>query len=85
LDLISCTETYHGDVFVVCDAVSSQRPHDRAVALNRLKEAGAVLTTAESLLFDLLRDSTHPDFKTISGLIKAANAKGNEFAADTTL
>lgn len=70
---------------MVCDAVSSQRPHDRAVALNRLKEAGAVLTTAESLLFDLLRDSTHLDFKTISGLIKAANAKGNEFAADTTL
>ena len=70
---------------MVCDAVSSQRPHDRAVALNRLKEAGVVLTTAESLLFDLLRDSTHPDFKTISGLIKAANAKGNEFATDTTL
>ena len=58
------------DVFLVCDAVSSQRPYDRTVAINRLREAGAVLTTTESIIFDLMRDAKHPNFKAISGLIK---------------
>lgn len=58
------------DVFLVCDAVSSQRPYDRTVALNRLKEAGAILTTAESIIFDLMRDAKHPNFKQVSNLIK---------------
>jgi len=70
------------DVCVVCDAVSSQRPHDRAVALERIKAAGATLTTSESAVFDLLRDANHPKFKTISGMLKLANEAPNEFASD---
>lgn len=72
------------DVFVVCDAVSSQRPHDRAAALERLAAAGATMTSAESCLFDLLRSSEHSDFKAVSALIKEANALKNEFSAQTT-
>ncbi len=48
----------------------SHRPYDRTVALNRLKEAGAILTTAESMIFDLMRDAKHPNFKQVSNLIK---------------
>lgn len=73
------------DVFVVCDAVSSQRPHDRAAALERLAAAGATMTSAESCLFDLLRSSEHSDFKAVSALIKEANALENEFSPQTTL
>lgn len=58
------------DVFLICDATSSQRPYDRTIALNRLKEAGAILTTTESIIFDLMRDAKHPNFKQISTLIK---------------
>ena len=73
------------DVFVVCDAVSSQRPHDRATAIERLAAAGATMTSAESCLFDLLRSAEHPDFKAVSSLIKEANALDNEFGGQTTL
>eukprot|EP01040_Poterioochromonas_malhamensis_P010501 gene10501-11432_t len=75
------------DVFVVCDAVSSQRPYDRTVALNRLGAAGAILTTAESLIFDLMKDAKHPNFKQISGLIKRQKDTpgANLFDHQTTL
>lgn len=74
------------DVFVVCDAVSSQRPYDRTVALQTLKEAGARLTTTESVVFALMRDAKHPKFREISGMIKEHNASAaNEFASDKQL
>lgn len=70
------------DVFLVCDAVSSQRPYDRAVALQTLKEAGAKLTTTESIIFALMKDAKHPKFREISGLVKEHNAHTtNEFAS----
>ena len=42
------------DTTIIVDGVSSQRPSDRAVALRRMERAGAVLSTAESTLFQLL-------------------------------
>jgi nicotinamidase-related amidase len=70
------------EVFLICDAISSQRPHDRAVALARMERSGALLHTAESALFDLMRTAEHPDFKTVSGLIKESNLLPNAFAND---
>lgn len=70
------------DVFVVCDAVSSQRPHDRAVALKRLEAAGCVLTTSESALFELMNTSEHPNFKALSALLKQYNKEPNDIAND---
>lgn len=61
------------EVHVVTDAVSSQRSHDRTVALNRMQNAGAVLTTSESMIFDLLRDSKHCNFKACSAALKEHN------------
>ena len=60
------------DVHVVVDAVSSQRVLDRKVALDQLKQAGAVLTTAESLVMTLLGDSKHPQFKAVAGLLRVS-------------
>ena len=61
------------------------RPHDRAVALQRMRDAGAVLTTAESAIFDLMNSADHPNFKAISGLVKASNDGIHEFARDSTI
>lgn len=58
------------DVTIIVDGVSSQRPTDRSVALDRLARAGAVLSTAESTLFQLLGDAKHPDFKAVSKLVQ---------------
>ena len=38
---------------------------DRMVALSRLRQSGAFLTTSESLVLQLLRDSSHPRFRQV--------------------
>lgn len=38
---------------------------DRAVALSRLRQSGAFLTTSESVVLQLLRDSRHPRFRQV--------------------
>lgn len=56
--------------FVLADAVSSRRAFDRQVALDRLRAAGAVVTTTESAIFDLLRVAGTPQFKEVLALVK---------------
>ncbi|MFG0263141.1 MAG: isochorismatase family protein, partial [Novipirellula sp. JB048] len=57
--------------FVVAEAVASRHEHDREIAMQRMQLAGATITTAESVLFEWLGTSRHPQFKAISQLIKA--------------
>jgi nicotinamidase-related amidase len=57
-------------VVVVDDCVSSRRPHDKAIAIERMRTAGAVITTYESILFELCETSGTETFKTISRLVK---------------
>ncbi|KAF3395142.1 Isochorismatase domain-containing protein 2A [Talaromyces pinophilus] len=63
-------------VYIVADGVSSVNPEERPVALARLRDAGAIVTTSESLIFEMLRDAKSGGFKSINGLIK-------EFKEDT--
>jgi nicotinamidase-related amidase len=58
------------DVFLACDAVSSRSASDCANALNRAAAEGAVVTTVETILFELMKDAGHPKFKEVSKLIK---------------
>ncbi|XP_053824323.1 isochorismatase domain-containing protein 2 isoform X4 [Vidua chalybeata] len=58
------------DVHVAADAVSSRSQVERALALARMRQAGAYLSTCESLLLLLLRDAAHPKFRQILPLIK---------------
>jgi len=53
-------------VFVLADAVSSQYIGDRYIALERMRQAGAVVTTTESAIFELLGDFKHPLAKKLS-------------------
>ena len=41
------------EVHIITDACSSQRPGDRSVAMQRLVQAGALLSTQEMALFQL--------------------------------
>ena len=61
------------EVHVPIDAVSSQRQQDSEIALRGMEAAGAVLTTAESTILELIRGSDHPKFKDISGILKEGN------------
>jgi nicotinamidase-related amidase len=57
-------------VFVPADAVGSRRLSDRDAALARMAWSGAVVSTSESLIFEVLRDASHPLFKQASSLVK---------------
>ena len=55
---------------IIGDAVGSRFPYDKKQAIRRIRRAGGVITTVETILFELCRSSKDPAFKTISNLIK---------------
>ncbi len=57
-------------VLVVADAVGSRTTANRDAALDRLVRHGAELVTTEMVLFEWLRDATHPRFREVQGLIR---------------
>jgi nicotinamidase-related amidase len=58
------------EVFVAEDAVCARDRQRTCNAMARLRQAGVVVTHSESVMFEWLRDATHPKFKTVSGLLK---------------
>lgn len=58
------------EVQVLADAVSSRNPENRAIAFNRMRDAGVVVTSTEAALFELMRKSEGPAFKQILSLVK---------------
>ena len=57
-------------VHVVADATSSRTNENKAIGLDRMVKEGAVITSTETLLFELLRDAKHPKFRELAKLIK---------------
>ena len=55
---------------VVEDSTSSRSSEDKRVAVERMRSEGAVVTTCESILFELARISGTEEFKAISRLVK---------------
>ena len=55
---------------LVEDCVFSRKENDKTQAVKRAAMEGAIVTTYESILFELLGSSTAPEFKAISKLIK---------------
>ena len=52
------------------DCVSSRNKSDRKIALNRMRQEGAILTSYESVLFELSKVAGTEKFKQISNLVK---------------
>lgn len=57
-------------VFLVRDGVSSRTKENYLNALDLMQSMGAVITNTETAIFDLLKVSGTPEFKTLSKLIK---------------
>lgn len=55
---------------ILADAVGSRRPFDRDIALDRMRQLGATVTTAESAIFELLGRADSPQFKALLPHIK---------------
>jgi nicotinamidase-related amidase len=58
------------EVHVAADATSSRTPANKDVGIERMREAGATLTSVETALFELLGAAGSDEFKTIQRLIK---------------
>lgn len=57
-------------VYVVADAICSRSKFNYKNAIARLRQAGVIISNVESVLFEWLRDAAHPQFKSVSKLIK---------------
>ena len=57
-------------VHVVADAVTSRTQANRRLAMAQLRQAGAVVTTTETVLFQLLRQADTDDFRELARLIR---------------
>jgi hypothetical protein len=57
-------------VYILIDGVSSMNAEERGVALARLRDAGAIVTSSESVLFEILGDAGHEGFRGVSGIVK---------------
>ena len=58
------------EVHVVSDAVGSRTDENRELGLHRAEQAGAILTSVETALFELLRNAEAPEFKEVQGLVR---------------
>jgi nicotinamidase-related amidase len=58
------------EVHIVGDAVGSRTEENRELGLHKAEHAGAVLTSVEMALFELLRGSDAAEFKQVQALVK---------------
>jgi nicotinamidase-related amidase len=56
--------------YVVADAVASRREENRGIGLSLCERAGAVVTTTETVAFDLLERAGTDAFKAVSKLVR---------------
>ena len=73
---VCVSQTAHGlldrgfEVHVARDAVSSRTGENRELGLHKMESAGAVLTSVETALFELLGAAGSDEFKEVQGLVK---------------
>jgi nicotinamidase-related amidase len=58
------------EVHVAQDAVTSRTAENRALGLHRMERSGAIATSVETALFELLRQAGTPEFKEVQALVK---------------
>lgn len=61
LDLIAKGKT----VYLVRDAVSSRQLSNIELAMERLRQAGAIIVSTEMVAFELMATADHPDFSVV--------------------
>lgn len=67
--VIDCiADGYH--VVLIEDCISSRKENDKKIAVERARGEGAIISTYESILFELTRKAGSDIFKSISKLIK---------------
>ena len=71
MDLLS----YGFDIYLPIDAVSGRLELDAKIAIDRMRDAGTIVTTCESAMFEWCDSAGDPCFKQISELAKQTYSK----------
>lgn len=58
------------EVHVVEDAIGTRIASNKGVALRRMHAEGAVLTSTEMALFEMMQSADHPSFRQIQAIVK---------------
>lgn len=70
---------------VVADAVTSRRDENRRLGLSLCERAGAILTTTETVAFDLLGRAGTDAFKMVSKLVRRSRIQVFSICCSPTL
>jgi nicotinamidase-related amidase len=57
-------------VIVAADATGSRHPADKELAVDRARQHGAEVVSSEMVLFEWLRDASHPRFREVQKLLR---------------
>jgi len=57
-------------VHLLNDAITARWPHNRDIGLSKMRRAGAIDSSIEMALFEMLREAGTEEFKAIEKLIK---------------
>lgn len=61
-------------VYIIADGVSSCNPQEIPVALARLRAEGAVVTSSESWMYEVMGDAGIAEFKDVVKIVKDTSA-----------
>jgi nicotinamidase-related amidase len=56
--------------FLCADALSSRRSQDCRIAIERMRDAGGIITTVESVIFEMVGEAGTDEFKQILKVVK---------------
>ena len=59
------------EVLIISDAMGSRNNLDHEIALQRMLNKGAIITTTESIIFEICKTSDRKEFKEINNIIKS--------------
>ena len=57
-------------VHLLTDCITARAAHNKQIAFSKMQQSGALPSSTEMALFELLRDAKHEQFKSIQKLIK---------------
>ena len=66
--VLDCLQTGF-EVILISDAMGSRNRVDHEIALQRMTKSGAILTTTESIIFELCKTADRKEFKEIRNII----------------
>lgn len=58
------------NVHLLTDCISARAPQNKQIGLSKMQQSGALPSSTEMALFELMRDAKHEQFKAIQKLIK---------------